>query len=327
VDGSEPASLTSVSAPDDVDAQPLLAAAAPKAGKAQVIDTTSPFDHDVHMDSKKVGKGLKCETCHQMTTAEGQCPKTEVRFPKHEACTECHNASFYTPPLTICSNCHKAAQFAAKNPLRELTRQVTPRKAEFSHKSHLDPAGTAVRKMGQKTDCVSCHEMKKGGDVVTHPSHPNCCECHTKPSVQPQMANCGACHSAGRFVQRPPSKIHDFSHKKHREDPRTGNSMQCGQCHVNTQLAVSLRTIRIPEMGTCVQCHNGLGPDVTGPDGLKGAGTFHFSQCLKCHIPGSIQGIPLPPSHPTDTTPPPDTAPETTPPPAPSAPAETPEKK
>jgi hypothetical protein len=264
----------------------------------QVIDTSSPFDHDIHMDPQKVGKPLDCAACHSMVKTDGSCPKQEVRFPKHEACAGCHTANFYTPPLTICTNCHASAGFKAQNALRELTRQVTPRKAEFSHKSHLN---------GRGNDCTSCHEFVKGGISVSHPSHPNCCECHTKGGIEPPMANCQGCHNAALNVSRPASKIHDFSHKMHNTDPRTGASTQCTQCHVNTQEAASLRTIRIPPMASCVQCHDGSDPSKPNPQNpqWRGTGAFHFSSCMKCHLPGSINGVPLPPSHPTDTTAPP----------------------
>ena len=185
-------------------------------------------------------------------------------------------------------NCHKNATFAANNPLKELTRQVTPRRAEFSHRSH---AGN---------DCTSCHALQKGGVNVSHPSHPNCCQCHTGADVMPQMINCEGCHSASKNAGRPPSKIHDFSHKTHNTDPRNGKSTQCSQCHINTEQAGSLRAIRAPPMAACVQCHDGSDPGAPHPTiaGVNGSGAFHFSTCLKCHLSGSIKNVPLPPSHP-----------------------------
>lgn len=260
----------------------------PKMAAPQVIDTSSPFSHDHHMDEARVGKAMSCNSCHEMVAAAGTCPKQEVRYPKHEACAGCHTASFYTPPLTICVNCHKSATFSKGNPLKELTRQVTPRRAEFSHRSH---AGNA---------CTNCHGLQKGGVTVSHPSHPNCCQCHTKPDLVPQMNNCEACHSATKNAGRPPSKIHDFSHKTHNTDPRNGRSTECSQCHINTEQADTLRGIRAPPMAACVQCHDGSDPGAPHPSiaGVNGSGAFHFSSCLKCHLPGSIQNVPLPPSHP-----------------------------
>jgi hypothetical protein len=228
-----------------------------------------------------------------MVAASGQCPKAEVRYPKHEACAGCHTANFYTPPLTICTNCHKSASFSANNPLKELTRQVTPRRAEFSHKAH---EGTA---------CTNCHALQRGGVTVEHPSHPNCCECHTQPELLPQMTSCEACHSAAKNAGRPPSKIHDFSHKTHNTDPRNGKSTECKQCHVNTEQAQTLRGINAPPMSSCVSCHDGSDPGAPHPTipNANGSGAFHFSSCLKCHLPGSIQNVPLPPGHPTDAPP------------------------
>jgi hypothetical protein len=245
------------------------------------------------MNPDTVGKAMTCSSCHEMVAADGTCPKTEVRFPKHEACAGCHTANFYTPPLTICTNCHKNSAFAANNPLKELGRQVTPRKAEFSHKSHAS------------TSCTECHALQKGGETVAHPSHPNCCQCHTQPELAPQMNNCEACHSAATNAGRPPSKIHDFSHKVHNIDSRNGKAMTCAQCHVNTDLATTLRALRSPPMSSCVQCHDGSDPNKPHPTipGANGSGAFHFTACLKCHIAGSIQGVPLPPGHPTDASP------------------------
>jgi hypothetical protein len=256
---------------------------------ASAIDTSKPFNHDHHMNADTVGKEMRCDSCHKMTKADGTCPKQEVRFPDHDACISCHAESFYTSPLTICVNCHTEAAFKAKNPVKELTRQVTPRKAEFSHASHIDSG-----------NCQSCHAFVKAGEKVTHPSHPNCCQCHADGAVQPQMNNCQGCHSESKNAGRPPSKIHDFSHKTHREDPRNGASLDCNSCHINTANAKTLRSIPTPPMSTCVQCHDGSDPGQPHPTlpGIKGSGAFSFTQCLKCHIPGSIKGVPLPPSHP-----------------------------
>jgi hypothetical protein len=267
-----------------------------------VIDTSSPFDHDVHLNPAKMnGEKMGCEACHKMVNNDGTCPKSEVRFPEHDACARCHSASFYTPPLTICTNCHDSAKFAKKNPVKELTRQVTPRKAEFSHKSHMDP------KRG--TDCTSCHAMLRGGLSVGIPSHPNCCQCHAGAGlngkvVEPTMNKCGSCHDTSKNAGRPPSKIHDFSHKVHQEDPRIpGTSTTCVQCHQNMIEATTLRSIRIPPMPVCVQCHDGSDPNKPNPNNpaWRGTGAFHFSSCLKCHIAGSINGAPLPPGHPPPT--------------------------
>src|SRR5688572_9099094 len=85
------------------------AEAQPPPPKGGVIDTSSPFDHDIHMNPAKMnGKVMGCESCHKMANADGSCPKQEVRFPDHTACTECHSANFYVQPLTICTNCHKS---------------------------------------------------------------------------------------------------------------------------------------------------------------------------------------------------------------------------
>ena len=264
-----------------------------KQAAPQVIDTSSPFSHDHHMDAVKVGKAMSCNSCHDMVAASGQCPKAEVRFPKHEACAGCHTANFYTQPLTICVNCHQSASFSANNPLKELSRQVTPRRAEFSHQSH---AGNS---------CTKCHALQKGGISVAHPSHPNCCECHTQPELLPQMTSCEACHSAAKNAGRPASKIHGFSHQDHNTDPRDGKSTLCVNCHTNTEQASSLRAIQAPPMSSCVSCHDGSNPSAPHPSipGANGSGAFHFSSCLKCHLPGSIQNVPLPPGHPTDAPP------------------------
>ena len=264
-----------------------------KVAAIQVIDTSSPFSHDHHMNADKVGKAMSCAACHEMTAADGSCPKQEVRFPKHEACSGCHTANFYTPPLTICTSCHKNTAFSANNPLKELTRQVTPRRAEFSHKSHAD------------TSCTKCHGFVKGGESVTHPSHPNCCECHVAAEMVPQMNSCEACHSASKNAGRPPSKIRDFSHKLHNTDTRNGKSTDCLQCHINTTAATTLRAIPAPPMASCVQCHDGSDPGKPHPSipDANGSGAFHFTSCLKCHVEGSIMGVPLPPGHPTEAAP------------------------
>ena len=280
---------------------PAPVPAGPSTGM-NLIDTSSPFDHDIHLSAAKMGKELGCQNCHEMVNSDGTCPKQEVRFPKHEACAGCHAANFYTPPLTICMNCHTSAKFSKKIEFRELTRQVTPRKAEFSHRSHMDPQ--------KGSDCTTCHAVQKGGDVIGHPSHPNCCQCHATSTAgeqvrQPTMNKCGECHNTSRNAGRPPSKIHSFSHKQHKEDPRTSASTSCQSCHMNLLAATSLRQIQAPPMASCVQCHDGSDPSKPNPNNpaVRGSGAFHFSSCLRCHISGSISGIPLPAGHPTEAAP------------------------
>jgi hypothetical protein len=270
---------------------PMTAPAPPLPKQMQVIDTSKPFSHDVHLSPQKMsGQQLACHSCHEMVNLDGTCPKAEVRFPKHETCAGCHQASFYTAPLTICTNCHQSAAFQKNNPLRELTRQITPRKAEFSHKRHSDK------------DCTTCHQFVRAGQAVSHPSHPNCCECHAgrvTPGgqvVQPTMNKCGDCHTASLKAGRPPSKIHSFSHKNHNTDPRTQVSMACKQCHVNMESATTLNQIRAPPMPVCVECHDGSDPNQPNKNNpeWRGTGAFHFSSCMKCHIPGSIKDALLP---------------------------------
>ena len=47
--------------------------------------------------------------------------------------------------------------------------------------------------------------------------------------IKPQMRSCGECHNTAKNAGRPPSKIHSFSHKQHKEDPRTNASTTCGR--------------------------------------------------------------------------------------------------
>jgi hypothetical protein len=252
------------------------------------IDTSKRFQHTTHADAKKIGKDISCAGCHKMASLDGKCPKTEVRFPDHDACVECHASNFYESSLTICVNCHVNAQFKADNPLKELNARtaVTPFRSEFSHAAHPG-------------DCISCHRFLKAGAEVEHPSHPNCCQCHTDKAIQPTMNQCGSCHNESRFAGRPTSKIHDFSHKNHREDPRTGMSVGCTECHVNTSLAKTLRQIPTPPMHTCVGCHDGSDPSQPHPTiaGVKGSGAFSYTACSRCHTAAMLKKLPTPASH------------------------------
>lgn len=281
------------------------AGAAGSAGSAvawtALIETKSPFSHDTHLDASRMGKALQCSGCHAMLDADGACPSAEVRLPSHEACTECHAASFYTMPLTICSNCHESARFAKPNPLRALERVVTPRKAQFSHKAHLQRQ--------RDLDCTSCHAVQKGGAVMGHASHPSCCRCHATGSTaargkaaEPAMDQCTACHREDESAGRRVPLIQGFSHKDHREDPRTGRTTSCRLCHVNMKWARSLATIEAPPMATCVVCHDGSDPTRPNPrdPAQRGTGAFHFSACLRCHVPGKIAGMRAPLSHQLD---------------------------
>ena len=263
----------------------------------EFIDTTKPFSHGTHLGKKVMdkngGKAIRCEECHSgMVDKQGQCPTEEVRFPTHETCAKCHAANFYTQPLTICVNCHTSMEMRKGNPLKDLGRQVTPRKAAFNHKQHLIAKGSARKKTGKKLDCTSCHKPKKKGKIVTNPSHPNCCQCHTDDKLEVQMKNCSQCHSQSKAVKRPVSKIHSFTHAKHHMVSKEGESMRCSTCHTNGHMAKTIRQIKVPPMSSCVGCHDGNH-------------TWHFSSCLKCHKEGTMAG-PIPKSHQNVTPPPKD---------------------
>lgn len=260
-----------------------------KKQKRPEADLSKPFDHGTHFTElrKQGDRLLTCRDCHTQSSTVGDdfpiCKQVRMPFPTHEKCTGCHPKAFWTRPLQICSNCHIETKFTEQPPLKEQTGKDAPLRTEFSHKLHLDPRQRVKQKFKFKKDCTFCHTFIRGGEKVALPNHAQCCECHTKADVEPNINDCAGCHSRPRWHAKKKSTIKNFSHADHSIDPRTGQSLDCLRCHAAVPKAKTVKQITWPVMATCVDCH-------------AGEVAFDYSNCLKCHA-ADIGDKPIPESH------------------------------
>ncbi len=169
------------------------------------------FSHRTHFEKEK----LACDSCHKFPTANwkdvraGDAAFPDVaEFPKHESCLGCHRQQFFArqrPAPAICSNCHvnvtpkDTARFLFPS-LGDVTncgqRKVNSVKefaVSFPHEKHED------------TECVTCHQLDKEGEVKANPNnHAVCFSCHNSESeLPPAPSNCGTCH---KLAEAPASK-------------------------------------------------------------------------------------------------------------------------
>jgi len=261
-----------------------------KKAKVVSIDLTKPFDHGSHL--KQIRKGgdqlLSCADCHvQKVSAENKgfpiCKEARMPYPTHNKCTGCHPKAFWTKPLQICTNCHTDNTFGKQPPLKPQTTASAPLRTKFDHRLHLSENGRVKKRFKFNKDCSFCHEFVGGGKRVELPGHPQCCECHTKANVEPNINDCAGCHARPKWQKAAKSQIKHFSHVDHTLDPTTGASLDCLRCHSSVTTAKKIRDISMPVMATCVECH-------------QGEVAFDYTNCLKCH--GSqIHEKPVPQSH------------------------------
>jgi hypothetical protein len=270
----------------------LFAAVAFSQGKTpKKVDLSKPYQHKTHLKElrKQGDRLLSCPDCHTLSsTASGArpeiCERVRMPFPTHDKCTGCHPTAFFTKPLVICTNCHVSAAFDKKPEMREQSGDEPPLRADFSHKLHLDPKERVKGKFKFNKHCTFCHAFSSADAVMPSlPSHPQCCECHTKSEVTPNINDCATCHMRPDEEKNPVSLVRKFSHADHRQDPTTGESVDCLRCHFQVPKATKVSAIHLPAMATCVECH-------------QGEVAFDYVECLRCHGP-EIQKLPIPENH------------------------------
>lgn len=270
----------------DADAQPVL----PK----DSADLTKPFSHDTHLAQllKDGSRTYTCADCHEMPEKDGGgnksaypiCESPRMPYPDHDACIKCHPTAFFVKPLVICTNCHTDVAITKKVDLKEQTGTRAPLRTVFDHRLHLDARQRVKKQFGFNKDCTFCHPFLRGGEKVDLPAHAQCCECHTKKDVEPNINDCAGCHRRPKNERNPRSMVRKFSHADHKLDPMTGASLECGRCHYDVPKARKVARMKLPKMATCVECH-------------QGEIAFSYADCLKCHEAG-IETRLLPASHP-----------------------------
>jgi c(7)-type cytochrome triheme protein len=211
------------------------------------------------------------------------CTSPRMPYPEHGACIGCHPTAFFQQPLVICGNCHSETTITRRSPLKPQSGDAAPLRTEFDHYLHLDPGQRVRKQFGFEKDCTFCHAFADGGRRVTLPQHAQCCECHTKADVEPNIVDCAKCHTRPASQANPASKVRKFSHADHKLDPATGATLPCLRCHFEVPAARDIPHLQLPKMATCVECH-------------QGEIAFSYADCLKCHDKG-IEAQLVPASH------------------------------
>jgi len=258
-------------------------------------DLSKPFSHDTHLDQllKDKSRLYTCADCHTLKEIKGDkgkkssypiCETPRMPYPGHDDCISCHPTAFFVRPLQICTNCHADVAITRKVDLKEQTGTHAPLRTVFDHRLHLSPKMRVKKQFGFNKDCSFCHPFLKGGEKVDLPGHAQCCECHTKKEVEPNINDCAGCHKRPKNQKNPRSMVRKFSHVDHKTDPLDGASLPCARCHYEVEKAKTVAKLKLPKMATCVECH-------------QGEVAFSYADCLKCHDKG-IETRLLPKSHP-----------------------------
>lgn len=233
----------------------------------------------------EMGGTLYCNLCHAAVSAGS----VALKRPGHEQCSGCHAEDFNhkSPKQILCGQCHKAFPPAGSEDLEPFPRRQGKGEAlsGFSHARHVDQKARIDAKTGFRADCTFCHRFEAGGAFVKAPAHEQCAACHSKPGMTPQLTaalrpeGCRGCHApeetekaetrtaAGRYMDIRFSHLPHFQAKE-----RFG--LQCTTCHYEALRITSLKTLLLPKMLDCVQCH----------DSARAVrAEFRIGNCGTCH--------------------------------------------
>jgi hypothetical protein len=120
----------------------------------------------------------------------------------------------------------------------------------FSHQLHV---------VDNEIECAVCHEATDGG--MTIPGHEICSGCHEIDEEHPS-ADCLMCHQA-----KAPSEIETKIYSPEAEAQRkeiifshktpAHSKASCDTCHIHVSQAMNTKELELPQLQTCVPCHNG----------------------------------------------------------------------
>lgn len=228
------------------------------------------FHHTDH-DAALVTTGqaaISCDVCHKRETAG-----TQLYYPGHDACVQCHTNQFTSTGLEICAVCHTDVAKDGKTlkPFPAERKDYGVRfdgaQGKSQHQVHMD----LPMPDGSKMTCVSCHENR--GANQAFPSHPECYVCHApganSKAASAELSNCAACHPGPsepnsemrRLIatRRNDALPYRFRHLDHTRALGTG----CMECHRVTAevhvLSSATREHRVRPGFNCYECHRAGG--------------------------------------------------------------------
>jgi hypothetical protein len=228
------------------------------------------FDHAQHEAAltKSGQQQINCDVCHRRDDAS-----TQLYYPGHDACIQCHVTQFTTQSFEICAICHKdvKTQGRALNdfPAQRKDYGVRFDGAEGKSQHVVHMAETLPN--GEKVTCVFCHSSQ--GPNQGFPSHPECYACHTpgvnSRAASPELSSCATCHprpnepnsEVRRLVntRRNDALPYRFRHIDHTR--ALGNG--CVECHnIEPQihvLSTATKEHRVRPGFNCYECHRAGG--------------------------------------------------------------------
>ncbi len=232
------------------------------------------FDHTKHETAlTTTGQPqISCDVCHKR---EGG--STQLYYPGHDACIQCHVTQFTTQSFEICAICHTDV----KTQGRTLATFPTERKeygvifdgaaGKNQHIVHMD----TVLPNGNKMTCAFCHSA--AGANQAFPSHPECYQCHapgaSSPAASPKLASCETCH---------PKAGSPNSEMRRLISTRRNDALPYRFRHIDHTRALG---------NTCVQCHRIDTPLHVASSATKEHRTRAGFNCYECHRAGGSSRI------------------------------------
>ena len=230
----------------------------------------SSFEHKEHEAAlASTGQSaISCDVCHKREVAD-----TQLFYPGHDACIQCHVTQFTTTSFQICAICHTDVAKDGKA-LKPFPAERTEYGVRFDgaqgksqHQVHMD----VPMPDGSKVTCVVCHANR--GANQAFPAHAECYICHTpganSAAATPELSNCAVCHPGPTEPNSEMKRLiatrkndalpYRFRHIDHTRALGTG----CMDCHRVTQdihvLSSGTKEHRAKPAFNCYECHRAGG--------------------------------------------------------------------
>lgn len=223
--------------------------------------------HDAALD-KSGQQRIACEVCHIRNDAG-----TQLYYPGHNACVQCHISQFTSQSLEICAVCHTNVQTEGKalKPFPSERKDYGVRFDGAQNKSQHVVHMNESLPDGSKMTCVFCH--KSMGPNQSFPSHPECYVCHTpganSRAASQELSTCAACHPGPNEPNSEMKRLvntrkndalpYRFRHLDHTRALGT-NCVECHNMNAGIHVAsIATREHRARPVFNCYQCHRAGG--------------------------------------------------------------------
>lgn len=245
----------------------LLSSATRAQGTAYNYGT---FDHAQHETALNTSgqQQIACDVCHRRDDAG-----TQLYYPGHDACIQCHATQFTSQSFEICAICHKDVKSQGRT-LNDFPVQRKDYGVRFDgsgNKSQHDVHMKESLPDGRKMTCAFCHASQ--GPNQGFPSHPECYACHapgvSSRAASPELSTCSVCHprpgepntEMRRLISTRKNDALPFRFRHIDHTRALGN--ECIECHrVTDQIHVvssATKEHRVRPGFNCYECHRSGG--------------------------------------------------------------------